>query len=120
MSILSLSHEVLRKIVALSEKREKLLAEVGKVEAEIRDLEASGSGKGVTTRKAAPVKVALGRRGGIKDRVLAELTAAGKEGVTVKDLATRLGLKPQNLHVWFASTGKKLGIRKIGPAQYAL
>lgn len=119
MSILALSHDVLRKIVVLSEKREKLLAEVGKVESEIRALETSGSGKGVTIRKTASVKGARGRRSATKDRVMAELTAAGKEGALVKDLAAKLGLKPQNLHVWFASTGRKLGIRKIGRGRYA-
>ena len=120
MSILSLSSDILRKIILLSEKREKLLAEVGQVESQIRALEASGSGQGAKAVQKAVPPVSRGRHGAIKDRVLAELQTVGAEGVKVTELAVKLGVKPQNLHVWFSSTGRKLGIRKVGPARYAL
>lgn len=118
MSILSLSPATLRQIVSLSEKREKLLSEVGKIESEIRSLETSKP----LPKRVGPPKQALveGRYGRLKDAILAELQAAGAAGISVREVASKLGTKPVNLYVWFSSTGKKLGIRKIGPGKYAL
>ena len=61
------------------------------------------------------------RRGGkLKERLLKALEAAGKAGLTVKDLATNLKANPASVSVWFYTTGKKIkGIKKIGPAHYA-
>ena len=38
---------------------------------------------------------------------------AGDEGVAVKDLAAALGVKSQNIHVWFSSTGRIKGLTKV-------
>jgi predicted transcriptional regulator of viral defense system len=39
----------------------------------------------------------------------------------VKELSSKLGVKNQNVHVWFSSTGKKLGtIQRIGAGRYRL
>jgi predicted transcriptional regulator of viral defense system len=62
-----------------------------------------------------------GRRGALKARILAALRAAGEKGVAVKDLSAKLGVKNQNVHVWFSSTGKKLGtIQRVGAGRYRL
>jgi hypothetical protein len=48
------------------------------------------------------------------------LKAAGKEGVTVTDLAQKLGARYNNISIWFLRAGKKLkAIKKVGPARYA-
>ena len=55
----------------------------------------------------------------MKDAIVAELKKAGTVGVTVKDLSAQLGVKNQNLHVWFSSTGKTIkGIAKVGPGRW--
>lgn len=72
--------------------------------------------------KAAAPKAAKtpGRRGALKGQILELLASAGPEGASVKDISTKLGVKNQNVHVWFATTGKKLpGISKVGEARYA-
>ena len=59
------------------------------------------------------------RPGALKDSILAALQKAGDEGVAVKDLAAALGVKSQNIHVWFSSTGRKVkGVTKVGAGQW--
>ena len=123
MSILDIKPANLRVIVSLAEKREKLLAEVGQIETQIRGLEGGkpvAAARAAKAPKAVKTKVASGKRGAIKDAILGELEAAGKAGIAVKDIAPKLGLKNQNVHVWFSSTGKKLGVKRIGPGRYSL
>jgi len=54
------------------------------------------------------------RRGGKpKERLLKALKAAGKAGLTVKDLAANLKANLASVSVWFYTTGKKIkGSRK--------
>lgn len=56
-------------------------------------------------------------RGGLGKRVLAALEGAGPAGVKVAELAKTLGVKGTNLHVWFATTGKKHA-KKVGRGHY--
>jgi len=61
-----------------------------------------------------------GRRGALKGQILKLLAGAGPEGASVKDISAKLGVKNQNVHVWFSTTGKKLPeISKVGEARYA-
>jgi hypothetical protein len=58
--------------------------------------------------------------GAAKEAIVALIKGAGKAGITVKEIAARLGSKPQRIHVWFGNTGKKVKeIKKIAPATYA-
>jgi hypothetical protein len=50
-------------------------------------------------------------RAPLKERIVASLRAAGKPGVSVKDLASQLGRNYSNINVWFHTTGK--GIKEI-------
>jgi transposase-like protein len=71
-------------------------------------------------RKPAARKVGTKKAGGTKAAIIELVKGAGKPGITVKEIAAKLGGKPQRLHVWFGSTGKKVKeIRKIAPATYA-
>lgn len=61
------------------------------------------------------------KRGELKENVLAELKKAGSEGISIKDLAEKVGTRYKNLYIWFVTTGKRIpGIEKVGPAQYRL
>jgi hypothetical protein len=77
--------------------------------------------------KAAPAKRGrrstrpLSKRGELASRILATLKSAGKEGLKVRQLADKLGVKYKNLFIWFATTGKKnKAINKVGEAHYRL
>ena len=60
------------------------------------------------------------RRGALKDSILAALQKAGKVGLAIKDLSRALGVKAQNLHVWFSSTGRKVkGVTKVSAGRWA-
>jgi hypothetical protein len=60
---------------------------------------------------ARPAKRAAGKRakpGQFKDSVLATVKSAGKAGISVKEIAKKLGLDPQRIYAWFNATGKKV------------
>lgn len=64
---------------------------------------------------------AKGKRGALKGQIIGLLEKAGPEGMAVKDIAAKLGVKNQNVHVWFSTTGKKVeGLSKVGEARYAI
>jgi hypothetical protein len=55
-----------------------------------------------------------------KDAIIELVKGAGKAGITVKEIAAKLGVKRHGVDVWFGSTGKKVKeIKKVKPATYA-
>lgn len=127
MAISQLSTSVLKTILKLTEQRESLLGEITKIETQIEALYAGGTvsakatrGRGAKTAKASGSK-SSGRRGALKEAILAALKASGDKGISVKELSEKLGVKAQNVHVWFSSTGRKLGtIQKLSAGRYRL
>ncbi len=68
-----------------------------------------------------PEPAPAGKLATLKEQILGQLRAAGAAGATVQDIAKPLGVKAQNVHVWFATTGKKNpDIQKVGESRYAL
>ena len=56
----------------------------------------------------------------MKERIVGTLKAAGKSGVTVKDLAAKLGKSYGNISVWFHTTAKGIKeIKKVEPGRFA-
>lgn len=148
MDISSLDTSKLRGLISLVEKRDKLSAELEKVAAAItaalggkstpvkssKERRKRSKTKLKRSKKAAVKAGAVdpvgppavkssrktGRRGALKAKIVTALKAAGNKGVSVKDLSSKLGVKNQNIHVWFATTGKKLGAKKVKPGVYKL
>jgi hypothetical protein len=61
------------------------------------------------------------RRGALAEKVLSELKKGGSKGVSVRDLASKIGANYRNIYIWFATTGKKNPkIKRIAPATYRL
>ena len=55
-----------------------------------------------------------------KEGIIELLKSAGKDGITVKDVALKLGVKTQRVFVWFSGTWIKVKqIKKNAPAKYA-
>ena len=61
-----------------------------------------------------------GRRGALSERILEHLKTAGPGGIKIADVADQLGAKYKNIYMWFSTTGKKHGIKKVAPATYRL
>src|SRR5437870_13298340 len=56
----------------------------------------------------------------LKERIVQTLKSAGKSGVTVKDLAAKLGKSYGNVSVWFHTTAKGINqIKKVEPGRFA-
>lgn len=85
-----------------------------------------GEGSSEAAQPAPKTKVKATRRKGTKRgqltaSIVGELKAAGSKGITVSDLAKKLGADYKNIYIWFATTGKKqTGLKKLAPATYSL
>ncbi len=139
MDIRELTSHQIKEITKLLEKKESLASEIEEID---RKLAAYEQGRAPTvakkaSRKGRPRAIASGetaakkagpkrsakraRRGQMKEGILRELEKAGKQGLTVKELASRLNANVTNVHAWFFTTGKKeKSIKKIGTGKYQL
>lgn len=77
---------------------------------------------GPCRKPGRPSKAARrGKRGKVKELILAGFKEAGEAGIAVKHLAAKLAIKPQNIHVWLHTTGKKNGLTEaLGKGVYRL
>jgi hypothetical protein len=140
MDLSKITTSTLEALVKLTKRRDGIVGELKRIEAAIAGLysgrksepsagrrrRGKGARRSVSAGRAKAAKVSgaqatTGRRGALKARILAALRAAGDKGVAVKELSAKLGVKNQNVHVWFSSTGKKLGIiQRVGAGRYRL
>ena len=142
MSLSSFTSTYLKSLSKLIGKKDALLSQIAKIDAELAAVitgkpakvaKTKGKRRGrpvnkvVAVKKSAPLKKApkAGKksvsRGGLGVKVLKALEAAGDAGVKVTELAKNLKVKGTNLHVWFATTGKKNpAIKKAGKGHYKL
>jgi hypothetical protein len=138
MSLATLTSKDLARVQNLIERKEALNQEIQEIN---RELEAIESGDRNGTQTSTPPRAALvpktseakpatagqrkptaGKtpRGGLKERITAQLQSAGKEGMKVSDLADQLGTSYGNVTAFFGSTAKNIKeIKKIGRGQYA-
>jgi len=117
VDITKLTSSDLKQIAALLKEKEALLGRVAKIDAQLNHFGTSAPAARQPARR--PVKKKA--RGQVKEHILAALRAAGKTGVTVKELAVQLGKKPQHVHIWFYTVGKRVkGMKKLAPGRYAL
>ena len=69
----------------------------------------------VTARSKKP-----SARGQLKERIIGELMAAGKPGITIKDISQKLGTSYGNINVWFHTTAKGVKeVKKVAPGRFA-
>ena len=121
----------LRVLLALSEKRDRLIKELAVAEKALaaakkaqKKIEPVTAVKRGRKPKAAPTPqqtvLSQGKRGAVKERILGLLKEAGANGLPVTDIAEKLGMKNANVHVWFNLTGKKIkGLKKVGRGIWA-
>ena len=59
------------------------------------------------------------KHGQVKNAILNLLKQSGKKGITVKEVAGKLGVGVNRIHTWFYNARKSLKqIKKIGPGRY--
>jgi len=142
MDISLINSQSLFHLLSLTEKKEELLQLLEQIDAEILRtlhsgvsvevvevasspaiaapaLKPAASLKAPATKPAKAKKAKGGKSGGLKDRILALLEAAGDQGLRVKEIAAKLNAKPGNIAVWFSTTGKK-HTTKVEPGRYAV
>jgi hypothetical protein len=130
MALLNLGSAQLAHLIRLVKEKESLLAQLARIDGALTALE-GGKAPGKRGRKPGrPPKSGrgpgrppgkTGRRGKrIKAPLLKLMKSAGAGGITVKELAAKLKIKPNNVFSWFYTTGKKVsGIKKVGEAKYS-
>ena len=142
MDISLINSQSLLHLLGLTEKKEELLQVLEQIDAEIiRTLKGGISvevlevapapafvppapkAKLAPKAKPAPAKPTKKtgkpvKSGGLKDRILALLEAAGDAGLKVREIADKLGSKPGNIAVWFSTTGKNI-TTKLAPGRFA-
>ena len=126
MALSNLSSAQLAQLISLVKEKEALQAKLEKIDAALTALEGGEAAPQKRGRKpgrppGSKSKVQGSKRGKrLKAPLLKLLSAAGSSGVTVKELATKLKVKPGNIFSWFYTTGKKIsGIKKVGEAKYS-
>ncbi len=129
MALSNLSSAQLAHLISLVKEKEILQAKLDQVNAALQALESGkaapkkrgrkpGRPAGSKNLASAGKPTKRGKR--LKAPLLKALSAAGSSGITVKELAAKLKVKPGNIFSWFYTTGKKIsGIKKIGEAKYA-
>lgn len=125
----------LQEMIALEEKRSTLLQQITTLDERLvtiqDELYGANNVRGVSAKELkTPYKKALVKlqpkgerkgRGELKEQILEILQAAGKAGATVKELASRIGIKTANIHSWFSINMKKIaGLKKVGAARYSI
>ncbi len=128
MDLTHITSQSLRRLLNLTERKDKLVNLVAEIETEISK---AFSGRGATATKTRAKKSAPARRaakratsrkakpGALKARIISLLESAGTGGLKIKEIAEKLGAPAGNISVWFSTTGKKL-TRKLEPGRYAV
>ncbi len=131
----TISSAAVRHILKLAKQRDELITELAKV---TKSIEAAVGGEETVAPKskrgrkakaekvAKPAPVAKGKakggrlkRGAATELILNGLKAAGAAGISVKELAPKIGLKASTMRVWLGTTGKKIKeVEKIGWGRY--
>jgi hypothetical protein len=129
MALFNLSSAQLAHLIGLVKEKESLQSKLDHINAELHALETGKAAPKKRGRKPGRppgskgkvTKVKTSKRGKrLKEPLLKALSAAGSSGITVKELAAKLKVKPGNIFSWFYTTGKKIkGISKVGEAKYA-
>jgi hypothetical protein len=91
-----------------------------KISAAMKVRWAKRKGKKLVSRIGAAKTKKPSTRAPLKERIVLTLKAAGKSGMTVKDMAVKLGKSYGNISVWFHTTAKGIKeIKKVEPGRFA-
>jgi hypothetical protein len=129
MKLTSLTAADFKRIQKLLIQKEKLAAQISKVDSMLEQFEsgtaprAKGKGKRKRAAQAGPARrrrrSSRGGRGQLKDKIIAALKDSGGASMHIKEVAAKVNNKEGNVRTWFFTTGKKIkNIKRSGPAKY--
>ena len=116
MTITDLSPAQLRKLIRLIQQKESIQAKLAKVDAALSHLDGAAVAPSRGYRRNPP------RRNGttVKDSILKVLGQAGRDGLSVKEIAAQAKAKEGSVSVWVYTEGKKVkGLKKVGRGKFA-
>jgi len=129
MNLTQLKSADLKQIIKLLEQRETLQSQVAQIDAELAAYECGEAAKAVEGKpgrkpgmqvRVQAAKAKRAKRRALKAGIVELLRGAGQTGITVKDLAAKLGLGYSRVFAWFYKTGANIKeIKKAGPGKYA-
>lgn len=134
MKLTELTSADFKKITKLLKQKERLQAQIAKLDSGLQAFEEEAPRTRAVRRRRRkaraaqpkqPVKRKISQRkkaagGGLKEKIIKELQAAGGKGVHVKILAGKIRAKTDNIRIWFLTTGKRVKeIKKVAPATYS-
>ncbi|QSR83917.1 hypothetical protein [Methylacidimicrobium sp. B4] len=109
MKLTQITSAQLNEIARLVQEKESLLKKISEINKRLQFLPADGRSRSGVAKTRGRIPGRGGRHPGkLKAAVLDALAAAGSEGLSVKELSAKLGVKPNNLYSWFYTTGKKV------------
>lgn len=130
MKLTLLTSADLKRIATLLEQREELQARIAQLNSQLAAFEGGDvtpaaipeRPRSAVVPATAQVRPSAGRRakrGALKAVVLEQVKNAGRAGITVKDIAARIGVKYNRIFTWFYTTGRNITeIKKVGPGKY--
>jgi len=143
MSLKNITSAELRQLISIVERKERVQEELREIESKLSThLSPEPATPTVQIRRGKSRSVRVGKRplevkaskskvqqaeaksgqrhGALRDSILAALQKADGAGIPIKELSRTLGVKAQNLHVWFSSTGRKVkGVTKVSAGRWA-
>jgi len=133
MDLTKIHISTLRKILTLSERKEELLDDLKKLEAEMANangvtiipsklqIPKKESSQTLSQKRTPQATNKRASRGTMKTMILEILQQAGPQGIKVPEIAQKIGVKNANVHVWLSNTGKKLAeIERIGAGLFRI
>lgn len=109
MKLTQITSAQINEIARLVQEKESLLKKVSEINKRLQYLPAEGRVRGGAATPRGRIPGRGGRHPGkLKAAVLEALASAGSEGLSVKELSAKLGVKANNLYSWFYTTGKKV------------
>jgi len=122
MNLTTLTTSQFKQIIALMKQKEDLEARLGKINAQLAAFEGGAPAKSAAVKpgRKAGKKTARAPRGALKAEIINALKAAGKTGLSVGELAKKMGVTSARMFNWFYATGKNVPqIKPAGKARYA-
>jgi len=118
MKLIELSSADLQRAIKLMQEKEQIQSRIAEIDEELNRIEMGKSGHSKGSAKASKQEEA-GTRMKLKDAIIQELKNAGTAGLSLKELASKLGATSMQVSIWFGTTGKKIKeIIKLSRGQY--